>query len=186
MRPSRPALDVVGRAIAANRDRLIQRWTEWVLRRLTHAPKLHRPTLERQIALLVDFMIELAGPLRRHVLEAWYGACDLFGRTAAARGLAAGEVVEEIQYLRELLIRTVSEPIATLPARQAMAAVLRLNRAMDRGISHAVVGYTDSLVEILFERQGVPVSAATADVDELATRLEQMERDLAELRLGAP
>lgn len=181
-RPSHPALMAVRRRIQADRDRLIQQWLQWVAGRMAQAPHLLRPTVERQFALLVDLMIELAGPLRRQVAELWFTTCNMYGRTAAERGLAAGEVVEEIQHLRELLIRALSETVFALPPRQSMAVVLRLNRLMDTGTAHAVVGYTDALVETLFERQGVPVSAGDAEEDELDDRLQQLEDELAQLR----
>lgn len=181
MRPSNPALVAVGRAIEANRNKLVERWSRWVQNRMAHAPQIRRPTVERQFALIVDILVELAGPLRRQVAELWYAAFDFYGRIAAARGLAAGEVVEEVQYLRELLIRELSDRVTALPARQAMAVVLRLNRLVDRGIAHAVVGYTDALVESLLNRRGIPI-AASPDEDDTVRRLEQLEEELQRMR----
>lgn len=183
MRPSNPALFAVSRALRLNRDQLVDKWSRWVSQRMAQVPQLRRPTVERQLALLVDLMIELASPLRRSVAELWYTSCDVYGRSAAVRGLAAGEVVEEIQYFRELLIRALSETIPALPARQSMATVLRLNRMMDKGIAHAVVGYTDALVETLLNQRGVPISAADPAEEEVVKRLEQLEEELAALRL---
>jgi hypothetical protein len=143
---------------------------------------IDRPTINRQLALLIDIMVEMAGPLRRQVAELWFNACDGYGRTAAARGLAAGEVVEELQHLREILIRHLSEVIAALPARQSLAAVLRLNRLLDRGISHSVVGYTDVLVETLLNKRGVVLDASGPVENAVHARLEQLEEELAVLR----
>lgn len=182
MRPSNPALVATSRALRQNRDLLVEQWSRWVSQRMAQAPHIRRPTVERQLALLVDILIELGGPLRRRMAELWFTSCDVYGRTAAIRGLAAGEVVEEIQLLRELLIRVLSETIAALPARQSMAAVLRLNRMMDKGIAHAVVGYTDTLVETLLNRRGIPITAGDPAEDEVLKRLEQLEAELAELR----
>lgn len=184
IRASNPAMVAVGRSIAVNRDRLLQQWVRWIGHRMAAAPTVHRPTMERQLGLLIDIMIELAGPLRRQVAEIWYSASDFYGRTAAARGLAAGEIVEEVQYLRELLIRQLSETVAALPARQAMASVLRLNRLMDKGIAHAVVGYTDALVESLLNRQGIPIAAGDPEEGEMLKRLEQLEDELARIRVN--
>ncbi len=182
MRPSNPALVAISRALRGNRGGLVDRWSRWVAGRMAQAPHIRRPTVERQLALLIDILAELAGPLRRRMAELWFTSCDVYGRTAAVRGLAAGEVVEEIQYLRELLIHALSETIAALPARQSMAAVLRLNRLVDKGIAHAVVGYTDALVETLLNRRGVPITAGDPAEDEVVKRLEQLEEELAELR----
>ena len=90
-------------------------------------------------------------------------------------------MVEEIQHLRELLIRHLSDIIAALPARYSMATVLRLNRQVDRGIAQAVVGYTDALVETLFNQNGVPVFVQEPVDREILKRLEQMEGKLARL-----
>jgi hypothetical protein len=183
MRPSNPALQAVSRALRGNRDRLVEQWAQWVTGRVQEAPHVRTPTVERHLALLVDILIESAGPLRRQVAELWFTASEVYGQTAANRGLAAGEVVEELQQLREILIHFLSEPIATLPARQSMAAVLRLNRILDRGISHAVVGYTDALVETLLNRRGVPIVASEPEEDEVLQRLESLEEELEQLRL---
>ena len=181
-RPSSPALAAVGRSLVSSRDRLIRRWGDWIFGRGNHAPLLDRSTIDRQLALLVDIMIEMASPLRRHVAELWFNACDAYGRAAAARGLAAGEVVEEIQHLRELLIRDISEIIAALPARQSLATVLRLNRLLDRGISYSVVGYTDVLVETLLNKRGIVLDASEPGENMVVARLSQLEEELAALR----
>jgi hypothetical protein len=93
-------------------------------------------------------------------------------------------VVEEIQHLRELLIRHLSEVIAALPPRTSMANVLRLNRLLDTGIAHAVVGYTDTLVETLFNQRGVPVGTSGPVEEEIEQRLSQAEGELLRLRQG--
>ena len=181
-RPSSPALAVVGRSIASKRDRLVRQWADWIVTRMSQAPLNDRPTLERQLALLVDIMVEMASPLRRQVAELWFTACDTYGRSAAARGLAAGEVVEEIQHLRELLIRELSEVIAALPARQSLASILRLNRLLDRGIAYAVVGYTDVLVETLLDKRGVVLGASSPGENHFDERVAQLEEELDMLR----
>ena len=185
MRPSQPTLLAVSRALSTQRDVLVEQWSRWILARWGKSSTIRPQTLERQIRLLVDLLIETAGPMRRAALELWLLACEGYGRTAAERGLAAGEVVEELQHLRELLIRILSELIAALPARGSMATVLRLNRILDSGITHAVVGYTDTLVETLFAQRGVPVGASGPFEDEIAQRLALVEAELAQLRRKA-
>ncbi len=185
-RPSHPALLVARDAIRDARERLVSQWTSWVADRMASHPDVVKSTLNRQFGLLVDILIELAGPMRREGAELWFTACDSYGRLAAVRGLAAGEVVEEIQHLRELLIRHLSERVFSLSPRQSMAVVLRLNRLLDKGIAHAVVGYTDALVETLLERSGVPVAASEPAERVITERLGQLEDELARLRkIGA-
>jgi hypothetical protein len=182
IRPLTPASTAIERALVANRTKLINQWSDWLASRMAQVDILDRPTSDRQVALLIDVLIEKCGPLRSQVGELWFDTCDSYGRTAAARGLAAGEVVEEIQYLRELLIRHLSEIIAALQARQSMAAVLRLNRIIDQGIAHAVVGYTDVLVESLLNQRGIAVSTTEPGAGETTKRLEELEKELNEVR----
>lgn len=183
IRPSNPMLSEVGHALSAQRDALIAQWSRWIGERMAQAPHIDRPTVERHLALLIDILIEMTGPLRRIISDLWFNACDAYGRTAAARGLAAGEVVEEIQHFRELLIRALPKVVAGMGERQVMATVLRLNAVLDKGIAHAVVGYTDALVETLFNQQGVPFAALEPEEDEVRQRLEEIEEEFAQLRV---
>jgi hypothetical protein len=186
MRPSQPTLLAIGRALAARRDTLVRDWARWILGRTDATPMLRPETLERQLRVLVDLLGEMGGPQRHRAMDLWLSASEGYGRTAAQRGLAAGEVVEELQHLRELLIRSLSELVAAMPARGSMAAVLRLNRILDSGIAHAVVGYTDALVETLFAQRGVPVGESGPAEEELVQRLTQVEAELEQLRLKTP
>ena len=127
---------------------------------------------------MIDVLTAMVGPMRREVKQIWYDACEHFGRVGAARGLAAGEVVEEMQYLRELLIRNLAPVLAAMRARQGMATMLRLNRVLDKGIAVAVVGYTDALVATLFGQNGVPSSDTALDPAEIEHQLEVMEGEL--------
>ena len=186
IRPSPPALAAAGRAIAAQRERFVKEWAEWIHHRQSAAEGFPRRTVERQLALLVDLLAELAGPRRREANPVWLTASEWYGQTAAQRGLATGEVVEEFQHLRELLIRDLSEMIGALAARQSVATVLRLNRFLDEGIAHAVVGYTDALVETLLNSRGVPVGTSHAAEHQLTQRLTQFEEELDRIRATGP
>lgn len=172
----------VARVLADRRHRIHTEWSEWIANRLRTAPNLSQETIERQLALLLDVLAEMTGPMRREGRPLWLSASEWYGRTAALRGLAAGEIVEEYQYLRELLIKHLSELVASLIPRQSMAVVLRLNRLVDTGTAHAVVGYTDALVESLLERQGIPLGAHETEESEVEDRLAQLEKELKQLR----
>jgi hypothetical protein len=178
VRASQPALLAAGRVIAEMRDSMVSQWAEWLGDRMTTAPTIPRSTVEREFRLLFDVMTEMVGPLRREVNTVWYHVCEHYGRLASARGLAAGEVVEELQFLRELLIRELAPILVAMRARQGMAIMLRLNRVIDKGVALAVVGYTDALVATLFSQNGVPLSSTEQDVAEVERQLDALEQEL--------
>jgi len=165
--------------MAEHRDAVIKDWADWLSDRVSSAAGIPRQTIERELRLLFDVLIESVGPLRRSVNEVWYHACEHYGRVGAARGLAAGEIVEEIQFLREIIIRRIGPVLAGLRPRQAMAIILRLNAILDKGTAVAVVGYTDALVATLFTQNGVPAPDTALDTQDIVRQLDQIEGELA-------
>jgi hypothetical protein len=178
VRASQPALLAAGRIIAEMRDSMVSQWADWLGDRMTSAPTIPRATVEREFRLLFDVMTEMVGPLRREVNTVWFHVCEHYGRVGSARGLAAGEVVEELQFLRELLIRNLAPVLVAMRARQGMAIMLRLNRVIDKGVAVAVVGYTDALVATLFSQNGVPSFDAEQDVGDVERQLDALEQEL--------
>jgi hypothetical protein len=181
LRASHPSLIATGRTLAELREPLVRDWADWLGERLSPSTTVSRPVLERELRLIIDVLAGMVGPLRREARELWARACEHYGRTAAARGLAAGEVVEEMQFLRELLIRNLAGTLAPMRARQAMAIMLRLNQVLDRGIAVAVAGYTDALVAQLFAHDGVPSADNALDAGEVERQVGEIERQLGAL-----
>ena len=179
MRASHPALMAAGRVIAELRDSMVTQWADWLGDRMHTSTTIPRPTIERELRLVIDLLGEMVGPMRREATPIWFRACEHFGRVAAMRGLASGEVVEEMQFLRELLIRNLAAVLAAMRARQGMAIMLQLNRVLDKGIAVAVVGYTDALVATLFAQNGVPAPGGEIDAEEVDRQLEAIESELA-------
>jgi hypothetical protein len=179
LRASQPTLLLAaGRAITESRDTMVTQWSSWLGDRITSAPTISRRLVEREFRLLLDVIAEMVGPLRREVNAIWLEVCEHYGRIASARGLAAGEVVEELQYLRELLIRHLAPVLAAMRARQGMAIMLRLNQVIDKGVAVAVVGYTDALVATLFAQNGVPAAGSEYDAKEVDRQLQSLEQRL--------
>jgi hypothetical protein len=164
--------------IAEMRESMVSQWADWLGDRVTAASTIPRPMVEREFRLVYDVMTEMVGPLRREANTVWFHVCEHYGRIAAARGLAAGEVVEELAYLRELLTRNLAPILVAMRARQGMAIMLRLNRALDQGIAVAVVGYTDAIVATLFSQNGVPSFSVSNDYEEVGRQLAALEREL--------
>lgn len=179
MRASHPTLLAASRALAAQRATMLSRWSEWLGERLTSSKAISRTLVERQLGLILDVMTALVGPLRRDTKPIWTRLTEQYGRLAAARGLAAGEVVEEMQYLRELLIRYLAPAIAALRPRQGMALLLRLNRLVDQGVTRAVVGYTDALVTGLVPGDdGEPAELPAVDEAVVERELQALAAEL--------
>jgi len=180
-RHSAPTLLFVSRGILASREGLVDQWAEWIRERQSGSRQTVEPTeLRRTLCLIVSLLAHMTGSLRRDTRETWYSATEMYGRIAEARGLSAGEVVDELQHLRELLIVEVGDLIVAMPARQQLPAVLRLNRVCDTGVSNAVVGYTDALVAKMFSRDGVPVPTADS-LKELLAQVNSLESELKSL-----
>jgi hypothetical protein len=118
-------------------------------------------TVARQVLQLSIMMPELLGRHATHLQPLWSRACELFGAVAAKRGLAAGEVIEEFQILRTLIIRDLfRDPL--VGGAPSLREALRLNAIIDRGVTHASVGHVDAMFFQLLEESDAPVGL-TAD-----------------------
>jgi hypothetical protein len=158
---------------------MVQQWSAWLGDRLTATSAIPPALVKRELTLLIDVFASMVGPLRRETKPIWGRVAEEYGRHAAIRGLAAGEVVEEMQYLRELLIRFLAPSIAALRPRQGMALLLRLNRLVDRGVAMAVVGYTDEIAASLLSRpEDEMTGRRTPDPAELNRALDILRAEL--------
>jgi hypothetical protein len=160
---------------------MVARWIEWLGERITVTSAAPRDFVEDEFRVLIDTFATLIGPLRREAKSVWNRAAELYGRHAAVRGLAAGEVVEEMQYLRELLIRHLATEIAQLRPRQGMALLLRLNRLVDKGVAMAVVGYTDAMVNSLIPPADGDAPRPLSGHEDLHQSLSQIKVELARI-----
>lgn len=181
MRASHPTLMAASRAIAEQREAMVARWLEWLGDRVTGTRTAPRELVEEEFRLILDVFSALVGPLRRETRPIWQRVAERYGRHAAGRGLAAGEVVEELQYLRELLIRYLAPAIAALRPRQGMALLLRLNRLVDKGIAMAVVGYTDQMVATLLPRAEDDDPPKAPDVEGMRRHLLASREELSHI-----
>lgn len=180
MRLSHPTQLAAAKATLDARDAMAAEWADWLVDR-AGSRSIPRDTVERQFRLVIGTLVEMLGPLKREAKLVWQHVMEHYGRTAAARGLAAGEVVEELQQLRVLLIKYIGGSVAAMRPRRAVAVFLRLNAIVDRGIAAAVVGYTDALVAslLLIDRETQLLTAANAD--DLGKQLGGLEAELEPL-----
>jgi hypothetical protein len=178
MRSSHSTQLATAKAIADRREEMVDEWAKWLAER-TAAGSLPTELVERELALVIVTLVEMLGPLRREAQLLWDEVMEHYGRTGAARGLAAGEVVDEIQQLRVLLIKHIGTAVAAMRPRRAVAVFIRLSNVVDRGISQAVVGYTDALVAslMLTEAPNRPLTEATPE--DFERQLSHLEHELA-------
>lgn len=178
MRSSHSTQLAAAKAIAEAQEIMVAEWAEWLAER-TASGSLPPALVDRELRLVIETLVEMLGPLRREAKLLWDQVMEQYGRVGAARGLAAGEVVDEIQQLRLLLIKHIGTAVAAMRPRRAVAVFIRLSNVVDRGISQAVVGYTDALVAslMLSERQGQSLTESSPE--EFQRKLTVLERELA-------
>ena len=121
---------------------------------------------------LVSFLPGLLSAGRPDILPMWSECAELFGSVAARRGLSVGEVIEEFQLLREVVLRMMFEqPSPGLPGQVPMREALLLNRTLDIGVTQASVGHADLLFFSLLKGSG---AVEPMDGDELQEVLDQV------------
>jgi hypothetical protein len=90
--------------------------------------------------------------------------------------LAAGDIVEEFQIVREAVVRILFQaPPARYGTALSLSDALRLNRFLDSGVTHASIGHTDGLFFALFQGSGVSTVPTAKLVAEVEEQLEALE-----------
>ncbi len=136
--------------------------------------------LEAFLDLLVSFLAPGIGPWRTQVEPLFQQAAELFGNLGALRGQAAGEAVEEMQLLREAILRFLfRNPPVRSEGGIGFREMLRLNRLVDLAVTHASVGHTDALFFNLLHGTGVSDRPRGEALDEIHAELQHLaeERD---------
>jgi hypothetical protein len=162
---------------------LTERWVEELRERGQLQPGECGRLVERFAALIVALLPHMLGPQRDQVQPSWDRSAQLFGTISAKRGLAAGEVIEELNALRELVIRDLyRDPPAGGTVRLSLREILRLNRALDRAVSHGSVGHTDALFFEFFGPEEVDSRPPARDtLHEAHTQLEEISAEVVEI-----
>ena len=124
---------------------------------------------------LVSFLPGMITPVRTEILPLWSECAELFGSVAARRGLSAGEVIEEFQLLREVILRMIfeagtPESLLGLPFRE----VFLLNRAIDIGVTQSSVGHTDLLFFSLLHGSGAPEPLGPDERHEVLDQIREL------------
>ena len=165
---------------------LAEAWTSDIVSRELGQGTVYDRVVGRFVSRFTDLLPWLVGPHASHVQPLWDRAAELFGAMSAKRGLAAGEVIEEFQILRDLLIRMIfREPCPEGPL--SLRDILRLNRIVDTGVTHASVGHTDALFFQYLESEDTAVHASAEEIiDEADRQLALIEEELIQIVGVAP
>lgn len=171
--------------VASQAPRLTERWYAEVRGRNGRWREPVDDLVREFLGFLVSLVPGCLGPYRDQMDAVWRQAAELYGKVGAMRGLAAGEVIEEMQLLREMLIRFlyIDPPGARSPrdVRLSLRDGLHLSRIVDRGVTHASVGHTDALFFALFHGNGVAQTLDQELVTEVRNQLGQLEAERDEL-----
>lgn len=124
---------------------------------------------------LVSFLPGMLSAGRNDLMPLWSECAELFGSAAARRGLSAGEVIEEFQLLREVILRMMFEkPLAGPPGTAPMREALLLNRTLDIGVTQASVGHTDLLFFSLLNGSGAVEPMDGEELEEVLDQIAQL------------
>lgn len=163
-------------------ESLAERWCEAIRDQGSGAGGAVDRVIEDFTLQLTGFLPWMLGPYRDLIEPLWIRTSELFGSIAARRGLAAGEVIEEFQVLRELVIRDLyrDPPLGgRLPL--SLREILRLNRGIDRGVTHASVGHTDAMFFEFFETERPVDPSGEALVQEVLDQLSVISDEMEQI-----
>jgi hypothetical protein len=168
--------------VDSRRTEIAVHWGTLVAQRTGRSYEPVDPLLARFYDLCLRLLPACLGPYRSQFVPLFRTLAELYGSVGAARGLAAGEIIEEVQILRDLLIRRLfAEPPRFKRAPVLLREILRLNRLVDRSVTYASVGHTDAMFFTLFQGSGVPAVLSDELRGELNEQLDEIEKDTKEL-----
>lgn len=153
---------------------IAERWAEGLLSARNSWSRAGESLVHAFCSGLVSFLPGMLSPYRAQILPLWSECSELFGSVAARRGLSAGEVIEEFQILREVIVRLGFERPPSADGALVMRDVLQLNRAVDIGVTQASVGHTDLLFFNLVHGSGGPAPLGGDDMDEVVEQIRTL------------
>lgn len=175
-RPVSAPVDLAG-WLGAHSNLIAERWSEGLLAGRNSGSRAGESLVNAFCRGLVSFLPGMLSPYRAQILPLWSECAELYGSVAARRGLSAGEVIEEFQILREVIVRLMFErPLSAHGALQ-MRDVLQLNRAVDIGVTQASVGHTDLLFFNLVDGSGGPAPLGRDDMDEVVEQIRTLREE---------
>ena len=160
-------------------EQIARRWRAEIRTREDRRAEDGDGFLGRFLDSLTAFLPPCLGDGREHGEEIWHQATHLYGALALRRGLAAGEVVEELQLLRQVLLRLLLEaPPSDWDDRGFQLDFLAVNQILDAGVVRASVAYVDDLFFSHLQGSGVPEGVGSEVEEEMERQLEAFRREL--------
>lgn len=154
---------------------IAERWAEGLLGAHSSWNRANESVVRPFCRGLVSLLPGMLSPYRTQILPLWSEGAELFGSMAARRGLSAGEVIEEFQMLREIIVRMMFErPPPGRGRGLQLREVLQLNRTVDIGVTQASVGHTDLLFFSLIHGSGVPKPLDSDDLGEVREQIRAL------------
>lgn len=179
-RPLTPA--EFGRWLDEQQEGMAERWLVEIRSRTDGTDEQVFELIREFLYLFTSFLSTGVGPFREQVEPLLQQAAELYGNLGAHRGLAAGEAVEEIQVLREVFLRFFyTDPPGTGPTNVELRDLLQLNRLVDRAVTYASIGHTDTLFFHLFHGTGVSNAPDPALLGEVLEQVSAVGEELAAL-----
>ena len=165
-----------------HREEIARRWRAGIREREDRRGEDSDGILGSFIQSLVLLLPASLGEGRDLGESVWHQATHLYGSLALQRGLAAGEVVEELQLLRPVIIKLLlAEPPRDWAGRSLKRDLLALNKLVDAGVVRASVAYVDDLFFAHLQGSGVPGGLDEEVEQEIGRQLEAFRREIGDL-----
>jgi hypothetical protein len=162
---------------------LATRWLVDVEARVGSLEPERKALLAEFFDLFLTLLPECLGPYRTQFEPLWRQLSELYGSVGAMRSLAAGEVTEEFQVLREAMIRYLfAAPPDARRTPLLLREILRLNRLIDKGVTEASVAHTDALFFALLKGTGAPQSMTPELLERLREQMSGVRQEAGRLR----
>lgn len=179
--------DELSQWLEARSTEIVDRWALEVRARSHEVDGPLADLIPEFLSLLVSFLPPAMGPWKDHVKPLFQQSAELYGNLAAVRGLAAGEAVEEMQLLREVLIRFLhTDPPQAEDGRSepplGLRESLHLNRFVDDGVTFASVGHMDTLFFNLLHGTGVTSEPEGEVLEEIRSQVRTLASELEGVR----
>lgn len=162
-------------------DRITNQWRAEIRDRYGRDEEAGDELLGRFLEGLTVFIPRCFGENGEAGEDVWEQATRLYGALALLRGLSAGEVVEELQLLRVVLLRLLLEdPPGDWGERSFQREILHLNRLLDQGVVQASVAYVDDFFFAQIQESGI-TGGVTPEVEtEMGRQLDTFRKELGD------